>query len=247
MSSLRSSRACAPWGRDVIVIWGTRNAGKVDQRDGQYALTRFAHVYGLPLVPVSSIWVTGDGVGHAMKLSAKSVFAGYARTWGLIAGALGVIGLVPMWAALGAVVAAAGTVSWRDARGARAVRSDLNAAAYGTRCEPELLPGELADALRDEVGQRWAAVSDGQTPADVARFGTDDPRRAAAAYGVLRLTALTLAAPQAAEAERDASRIASGTRERPALGEGGPYRSTALGDQLIAEQPAKRGSRAPTA
>ena len=48
----------------MIVIWGTRNAGKVDQREGQYALTRFAHVYWLPLFPVSSLWVTRDGYGY---------------------------------------------------------------------------------------------------------------------------------------------------------------------------------------
>jgi hypothetical protein len=64
----------------VIIIWGTRNGGKVEQREGQYALTRFAHVYWMPLFPVSSMWVTGDGVGHKMKLSPKSVFAGFMRT-----------------------------------------------------------------------------------------------------------------------------------------------------------------------
>ena len=223
----------------MIIIWGTRNAGKVDHRDGQFAMTRFAHVYWLPLFPVSSIWVTGDGVGHTMKLSARSVFAGYARTWGLLLAGLGVAGAIPLWAALAAVVSAGVSLSWKDAHGADAQRSDLNLAAYGTRCEPKLLPGELADALRQEANDRWALVSNGETPTDVAKFGTDDGRRAATAYGVLRLTALTLPPAQAAEAESDAARIASGARERPALGDGGPYRSTVLGAQLIPEQPAK--------
>lgn len=224
----------------MIIIWGTRNAGKVDQREGQFALTRFAHVYWLPLFPVSSIWVTGDGVGHAMKMSARSVFAGYARTWGLLLAAVGAAGVIPMWAALASVIAAGMSLSWKDSRGDHAQKSDLNLAAYGTRCEPKLLPGELADALRSEANERWGLVANGQTPTDVAKFGTDDTRRAATAYGVLRLTALTLPPAQAAEAEQDAARIVSGARERPALGDGGPYRSSVLGDQLVAQEPPKR-------
>ncbi len=224
----------------MIIIWGTRNAGKVDHRDGQYALTRFAHVYWMPLFPVSSIWVTGDGVGHTMKMSGKSVFAAYARSWGLLLAGLGLAGIAPLWAGVSAVVAAGLSFGWKDLRTKNEIqRSDLNLAAYGTRCEPKLLPGELAESLRIEVNRRWEQVAEGQSPNDIAKHGTDDPRRAAAAYGVLRLTALTLPSAQASEAEKDAARIASGTRDRPALGDGGPYRSTALGDSLVPEQPAK--------
>src|SRR5262249_37941953 len=158
------------------------NAGKVDQHDGQYALTRFVHVYGLPLFPVSALWVSHEGVGHSMKMSGKSVLAGYIRTWSLLIAGLGVVGVVPLWAALVSVVA--GALSWasRDLPGARDKRrSDFNVAAYGTRCEPRLLPDDLAASLREEANRRWARLSDGQSPGDVARFGTDDVDRAAAA------------------------------------------------------------------
>ena len=73
----------------MIVIYGTRHYGVVDERGGEYALTRFAHIYWLPLFPVGSMWVTRtteDGYrGHTIGLSGKSVLAGYARVWGPIA------------------------------------------------------------------------------------------------------------------------------------------------------------------
>lgn len=228
----------------MIVIWGTRNAGKIDQRDGQYALTRFAHIYWLPLFPVSAIWVTEDGLGHAMKLSARSVLAGYARTWGVLLGVLGIAGIggsAAFGAALVGVSLAALSWAWKDVQGTSAKRrNDLNQLAFGTRCEPKLLPDELAAGIKLDVNHRWALLSDGQSPGDVARFGTDDLSRAAAAYGVLRLSALTLPPAQSAEAERDAARIAEGAREKLQLGEGGPYRSAAIDDRLQPERPAKR-------
>jgi hypothetical protein len=228
----------------VIIIWGTRNAGKVDHRDGQYALTRFAHVYWIPLFPVSAMWVTRDGMGHAMKLSGKSVLAGYARTWGVLLGVLGVFGVAGgagFAAAIAGVSLAALSWAWKDLGGDAAQRrSDLNARSFGTRCEPKLLPDELRAGLEVELKQRWALLSDGQSPSDIARFGTDDVARASAAYGVLRLSAVTLPSAQAAEAERDATRIADGIREKLQLDDGGPYRSTAIDDRLQPEQVAKR-------
>jgi hypothetical protein len=225
----------------VIVFWGTRNAGKVDQRDGQYALTRFAHVYWLPLFPTSGIWVTEEGVGHEMKLSPRSVIAGYARTWGLVlgvAGALGIGGSTGFVAALVAVALGALSWTWKDVVTDAAKRkSDLNQLAFGTRCEPRLLPAEIAETLTVEANERWASVADGQSPGDVARFGTDDLERAAAAYGVLRLTALALPPAQAAEAEADAQRIADGARDRLQVTEGGPYRSSVLDARLLPADP----------
>ena len=227
----------------MFVVWGTRNAGKVDQRDGQYALTRFAHVYWLPLVPTSSIWVTSDGVGHDMKLSPRSVIAGYARTWSLVLGAAGVIGFggtLAFAAEIAAVAIGALSMSWTNVvteSGKR--RSDLNLLAFGTRCEPKLLPESLVETLTVEANERWAVVSDGQSPGDIARFGTDDLERAAAAYGVLRLTALSLPSAQAAEAEADAKRIAEGVREKLQVTEGGPYRSAAVSQRLLPAQPVK--------
>ncbi len=225
----------------MFVIWGTRNAGKVEQRDGQYALTRFAHVYWLPLIPTSAIWVTSDGVGHDMKLSGKSVVAGYARTWALVAAGLAIIGYggtLAFVAAIAAVALGALSLSWTNVGTDSAKRrSDLNLLAFGTRCEPKLLPAPLVETLTVEAKQRWALVSEGQSPGDVARFGTDDLERAAAAYGVLRLTALSLPKAQAEEAETDAKRIAEGVREQLQISEGGPYRSAAVSQRLLPAEP----------
>lgn len=225
----------------MFVVWGTRNAGKVDQRDGQYALTRFAHVYWLPLFPTSAVWVTSEGVGHDMKLSGKSVVAGYARTWALVAGVAGVIGFggpLAFAAAIAAVALGALSLSWTNVVTDSAKRrSDLNQLAFGTRCEPKLLPAPLVETLTVEAKDRWASVSDGQSPGDVARFGTDDLERAAAAYGVLRLTALSLPKAQADEAEADAKRIADGAREKLQVTEGGPYRSAAISQRLLPAEP----------
>ena len=216
----------------MIVIWGTRRVGKVDQRDGQYALTRFAHVYWLPLFPVGSVWITREGYGHAMKTSGRGIVAGYARTWAPLLGAVGIAGaggMAGFVAALAAVSAAALSLSWRKPQTKSAERrSDMNQLAFGTRCEPSLMPDELLIVLRPEVEARWKLLANGETPSDVARFGTDDPARAAAAYGVLRLTALELPPAQRLEAEQEAARIADGLRDLPQLTEGGPYRQTEL-------------------
>lgn len=225
----------------MIVIWGTRNAGKVDHREGQYALTRFAHVYWLPLFPVSAMWVTRDGFGHEMKMSGKSVLAGYARTWGPLLGILGVAGVggsTGFVAALVGVVAAALSWAWKDVQtpGARR-RSDLNQLAFGTRCEPKLLPAGLALSVENELRDRWAQLAGGESPNDLARFGSDDVHKAATAYGLLRMSALHLPSAQAQDAERDAERIAEGIREKLSLGDGGPYRSAAIDASLNPEKP----------
>lgn len=209
----------------MIIIYGTRSVGKVDHRDGQYALTRFAHVYYLPLFPVGSLWMTGPERGHEAKMSGRSVLAGYARTWGPVL-AIGLLlfgGLVGKLVGVGALALAATTFAWRDARGSAARRSDLNLLSFGTRCDPKKMPRELVEALRPEIEARWAAASDGASPSDVARFGTDDVERAAAAYGILRLTALDLPSQQRAEAEADAARIVDNVRELTDK-TGGPYR-----------------------
>jgi hypothetical protein len=217
----------------MIVIWGTRNAGKVDHREGQYALTRFAHVYWLPLFPVSAMWVTRAGYGHTMKMSGKSVIAAYARTWGVILGVAGLIGWIGLPAAIVGVSLAALSWAWKDISIASDKRrSDLNLLAFGTRCEPKLLPDGLASGIKAELDARWAQISDGQSPDEVARYGTDDVTRAATAYGILRLTALSLPGDQARDAEAQAARIAEGVREKGQLEAGGPYRSQALEGSL---------------
>jgi len=155
------------------------------------------------------------------------VIAGYTRTWGPLVG-LGVMltGPIGLFVGLGCVTAAAATFAWLNVHTpADQRRSDLNLLAFGTRCDPRLLPRELVDALRPELAERWSQLANGQSPSDVARFGTDDIERAAVAYGVLRLSALALPRREAADVEAEAARIADNVRELQQLGDG-PYRST---------------------
>jgi hypothetical protein len=179
-------------------------------------------------------------MGHEMKLSVKSVLAGYARSWALVLGAAGILGVggtTVFVLALAAISVAAFSWAWKDTNGERAERrSDMNQLAFGTRCEPRLLPAPLVETLAVELNERWAAVAEGQSPGDVARFGTDDMERAAAAYGVLRLTALTLPPAQAKEAEAEAQRIAEGAREKLQVTDGGPYRGGAATDSAIRQR-----------
>ncbi|MBX3158780.1 MAG: hypothetical protein KF773_22625 [Deltaproteobacteria bacterium] len=222
----------------MIIIYGTRRGGKIDERDGQYALTRFAHVYYLPLFPVGSVWMTGSETGHQAKLSGRSVLAGYARTWGPLAG-IGLLfaGATGIVAGVGLLALTAFTFTWHGLRTPSAKRrSDLNLLSFGTRCDPSMMPRELVDALRPEVEARWAELSGGATPSDVARFGTDDVARASAAYAVLRLTAIDLPRSQRAEAEADAARIVDNIREL-GDGTGGPYRTAAHGDGAAHDEP----------
>lgn len=67
-----------------MIVAGTRLAGKVDQTRVGFVVTRFVHVWFVPLVPLSSWFVTEAGA-RAIPLSFRSVFAGYARGFGVVA------------------------------------------------------------------------------------------------------------------------------------------------------------------
>lgn len=221
----------------MIVIYGTRHYGQVDSHDGEYAVTRFAHVYWLPLFPVGSAWIT-DGTnddlrGHKVRISGRSIAAGYARVWGPIA-TIAAIATGGLGGLVTAGVAAAMTGwswSWwrlRDARELR--RSDYHLLAFGTRCDPLRMPRDLIDALRPSLEQRWSQVSDGRTPDDVARFGGANPAQSVLAYAMLRLAARTAPGEHAAKARDASDRIldALAGTDASSLLEGGPYRSAQI-------------------
>jgi len=222
----------------MIIIYGTRYYGQVDGHAGQCQLTRFAHIYFLPLLPVSTIWVTrevnGSYLGHSVKMSARSVLAGYARVWGPIAAlgsvASGSIAGIVAGAALGAL--SVWTWSWRSLRGAREQRrSDFHLLAFGTRCDPLKMPVEVASTLRSDVDEAWAKVADGKTPEDVARLGAANPQQALLAYASLRLAARTAPGEHGRLAREASERILDSARDLDGAAlEGGPYRSTAIAE-----------------
>ncbi|MDX2087114.1 MAG: hypothetical protein SFX73_04660, partial [Kofleriaceae bacterium] len=218
----------------AVIIYGTRDYGRVDGAGGEYATTRFLHAYFLPLFPTRSTWITGQGPdgprGHATTLYGKSVAAGYLRVWGPIVGfaCLGAgvanANILCLVGALAALALTAWSWSWRSVRTSREQRrSDYNFVAYGTRCEPRRMPRELRADLKRMLDARWDARQPDRSPNDVAQHGARDAEEAAIAYGLLRLAALRR---DGATDDRDADRILDD--ERVPLGANdGPYRATA--------------------
>jgi hypothetical protein len=218
----------------MIVIYGTRFYGEVDSYGGQRQLTRFFHIYYVPLVPVTTMWVTRDTErgynGHVVQMSGRSVLAGYARVWApvaavgaFLAGSVG--GLVAAGALIGL---AAWTWSWRSIRSAREQRrSDFHLLALGTRCDPLDMDDRLASALQEDVARRWAEVADGNAPEDVARLGAASPAQAVLAYASLRLAARLAPAEHARKSRDDSERILDAIKDSGIALEGGPYRAVA--------------------
>ena len=218
----------------MIVIYGTRFYGQVDRHAGQHQLTKFFHIYYVPLVPVGTLWVTREldpgYSGHAVQMSGRSVLAGYARVWGPVV-AIGAIaaGSVGGVIAAGALAAlSAWTWTWRSVRGAREQRrSDFHLLAFGTRCDPLKMEDGLASVLQADVAERWAQVADGSTPEDVARLGAANPTQAVLAYASLRLAARLAPGDHARQARDASERVLDAIKDSDTMLEGGPYRSTA--------------------
>ncbi|HWO20137.1 MAG TPA: hypothetical protein VNO30_15225 [Kofleriaceae bacterium] len=220
----------------MIVIYGTAFYGKVANHGGQHQLTKFFHVYYVPLIPVGTLWVTehmDEGYrGHGVRMSGRSVLAGYARVWGPLAviGGLVAGGVGGLAAVVGAAALCAWSWTWRSLRAPLARRrSDFNLLAFGTRCDPLQMPADLLAVLQGSVDERWALVSEGSTPEDVARLGAKSLSQAVLAYASLRIAA-RLAPGEHARAARDASEriIAAVTDIDETALEGGPYRAPGL-------------------
>ncbi len=86
----------------MVIIWGSRFMGKVDEVEGLfYVLTKFGHLYYIPLIPTESYLVfeeTEDGIrGASIPMSFKSILMAWFRA-ALVLGAicLAVLALVMM-------------------------------------------------------------------------------------------------------------------------------------------------------
>src|ERR1051326_9165890 len=179
----------------MIIIYGHRAYGRVDEHDGEYLQTTFAHVYYLPLVPTGSMWVTRDGrdgtFGLKIPLDGKSVLAAYLRTWALV------LAIVPFVVAPSLVTGVGGLAllalslyswTWRGLRGVLArKRGDFNLLAYGTRCEPRRIGADTRARLTAALEARHAKRPEQRPVEEIARFGATDLDEAVIAYGLLRL------------------------------------------------------------
>jgi hypothetical protein len=217
----------------MFIVYGQRYYGRVGGYDGEYLTTKFAHVYWLPLVPISSMWVTrrqGDQLyGFDVSMSAKSVAAAYLRIWPLLPALLCIVTLTAAGFVIAAMLLALLGWSWmwrRAARGREEKRALFNRVAFGTACDPMQRPVTFCSTIRPDIEARFAEVSGGRTPEDVVRFGADTPRQAAFAYAVLRLVARTVRGSTAARAIESSEKILDGfkTSDAAALGDG-PFRA----------------------
>jgi hypothetical protein len=215
----------------MIIIFGRRQYGKVDGCGSEYAHTTFGHLYYMPIIPVSSFWVTHEAgnqrSGYPIPLHGKSVLAAYLRMWGPVAAVIALASGsltfgVPI--AVGIAALSAWAWTWRSIRGAEAVRrTDFNRLAFGMRCEPTVIHAAQRVELEQNLRARWERLGTGRSPNDVGRFGATDPGEAVTAYGLLRLAAISHKGKDEHEA---AERILRGMHDKlPA--EDGPYREAA--------------------
>jgi hypothetical protein len=238
----------------MVIIYGHRAYGRVEDHGGEHALTTFVHVYYVPLVPTGSMWVTRDHPARdavRIGLHGKSIAAAYLRTWGLaIAAACLLFAPGPMTALVAAGMAAlsAWSWSWRRLRGNEARRrSDFNLLAFGTRCEPQRLPRSTRAVLQAALEAQRVRLGLERPPEDVARFGAASRDEAVIAYGLLRLAAIE---HRSAEQDAAVARLLSGNHDALPAGEG-PYReaqdklTAAVHDEIgrIADEHAQRVGR----
>lgn len=237
-----------------VLIYGTRDYGRVDEHANEYAHTRFFHLWFLPIFPTGSTWITGEAatgpLGHQIKLYGKSVAACYLRVWGPVIALLtavgGLQGHLPVLVVAAAMIA--GTVwswTWLRVRGRAAVRrSDFNYVAFGMRCEPKRLPKELRAELKAHLDRRWDAAKPERSPNEIAKHGAANADEAALAYGLLRLAAVERD-KAASTANAEADRILAGDHVAIEHGDG-PFRAAessktgATTDEALAELVARR-------
>jgi hypothetical protein len=97
----------------MLIIYGSRLYGRIEDFCGTHISTRFVHLWYLPLFPTGSHLVLGqsdDGDGYRgipIGLSFRSMIAGYLRVWGVF----GLVGSM-----IGLFVAISGMVSGKGSR-----------------------------------------------------------------------------------------------------------------------------------
>jgi hypothetical protein len=207
----------------MVIVYGHRAYGKVEHCGGQFAQTKFAHLYYMPLFPTGSFWVTAQDRsgtrGFPIRMHGKSVMATYLRMWGPIAAIACLVGGNLVATLFGAAFAALSAWAWTLSNTRHRRRSDFNLVAFGSRCEPALMDDDMRDAVKRSIEARWEQVAAGRPPEDIARYGAKTLEEAAAAYGLLRLAALD----RAPDADAAADRILAGEIEPLPAGDG-PYR-----------------------
>jgi hypothetical protein len=221
----------------MIVIYGTRHYGRIDEYFGEVGAVRFVHLFFLPVIPIGWMWIRfhdEDGFrGHGMRIPWRALLSAYARTWGVGGGIVLLLAATqgrPLLALAGALllVASLATFAWRTVWRPHAKRArEMLRQTIETACDPSLLPARMVAALRPPLEAAWAETYPDDTPTEVARHGPASPEQGALAYAILRLTARTLPLGQARETDRLAARLAAEQFEPRTARDGSPYRQRA--------------------
>ncbi|MBZ0230850.1 MAG: hypothetical protein K8M05_00740 [Deltaproteobacteria bacterium] len=219
-----------------MVYLGSHDYGRVHGYAGEYAVTRFLHLWFLPIVPLDTMWVTGAERGaplaFSIRRSGRSLAAAYLRVWGPLVMLAAVVGWNDVAAVSAAIVGSLMMWSWtwRSVHGRRAQqRAWVHRALFGTACDPARMSPGMAAPLRAEAETRFAELSGGKTPTDIARLGADSHEQAYAAYALLRTSAALLRGQARREAIATSERVLAAPRGARTAGDGGPYRRRARG------------------
>src|SRR5262245_51791459 len=85
----------------MIIIWGTRLAGKCDVVPNLfYVRSQYFHVWYIPLIPLKSYLImhgsenNGGFKGRQISMSGKSVLFGWLRTGAVVGGLISVVMMV---------------------------------------------------------------------------------------------------------------------------------------------------------
>jgi len=205
----------------MLIIYGRRAYGRMDSHGGEYAHTMFAHVWYMPLFPTQSYWITQSGetpLGFEIGFHGRSILAAYLRMWAPL---IGIACLATGSSIMGAVFAALAVWAWLWRGKPAQRRSDFNLVAYGTRCEPGLMPRDMRDRIKNALAAQWEKLALGKPPEDVAQFGAKTIEEASTAYGLLRFAAIERRDPGG---HAFADRIAAGQYDKAPAGDG-PYRA----------------------
>jgi hypothetical protein len=168
---------------------------------GQYVATRFFHLYYLPLIPLGSMWVTGEEereqegwlktkekvtLGVPLSFHLLSVLTGYLRAWSLVLSVVCFVREDNLWGILllGAFLA---SWAWRAVGGRRAREQQFVGAATGLFRAPELLPPDQASGLLGRLMTKWRKRYGSGAPE--AFEGPVELANLPLHYAVLRLTA----------------------------------------------------------
>lgn len=157
--------------------------GDVDKLGTEYVTTKYL-VFGLPVIPLGSIYMVDAGHGFDIPVHGTSVGLGYLRiiSW-VIAFTVGVLyvggahrtGAMLAWTVGSASVAVLSTFVLGRLSASERQRRTLLAHVTGLGAPPEWVPENLRAATLARLEEAWAKGGNGKPWAMAIEAGADDP------------------------------------------------------------------------